>query len=123
MADFQVVVGDADGGNTCSFGVEGQDANRFVGRCSGETVDGGAVGLPGYTLAITGGSDDTGRPMRDDVRGSELKNVLLAGGTGFVPTPGRLPSLSRRPFFTFEPILRDFSMWLFPWRSCGSREQ
>jgi small subunit ribosomal protein S6e len=44
------------------------------------------VGIGGYTLEITGGSDDAGRPMREDVRGSELKNVLLEGGTGFNPT-------------------------------------
>jgi small subunit ribosomal protein S6e len=86
MADFTVAVADPDDGATYQVEVDGQDANRFIGREMGEEVDGGAVGLSGYTMEITGGSDDTGRPMRDDVRGSELKNILLAGGTGFEPS-------------------------------------
>ncbi|MEF8840871.1 MAG: 30S ribosomal protein S6e [Haloarculaceae archaeon] len=86
MADFQVSVADPDDGTTYQFEVDGQDANRFIGRSIGETVDGGAVGLSGYELEITGGSDTAGRPMRGDVRGPDLKAVLLTGGTGFNPT-------------------------------------
>ena len=86
MAEFQVAVADPDDGHTYQFEVEGQDANRFLGRDIGEEVDGGAVGLSGYTLEITGGSDDAGRPMRDDVAGPALKALLLDGGTGFNPT-------------------------------------
>ncbi len=86
MADFQVSVADPDDGATYQFEVDGQDANRFIGREIGETVDGGAVGLAGYELEITGGSDTAGRPMRGDVRGPNLKAVLLTGGTGFNPT-------------------------------------
>jgi small subunit ribosomal protein S6e len=65
--------------------VSDQDANRFIGRELGEEVEGSAVGLDGYTLELTGGSDDTGRPMREDVKGTNLKAVLLTGGTGFKP--------------------------------------
>ncbi|MFC6940990.1 30S ribosomal protein S6e [Salinirubellus sp. GCM10025818] len=86
MADFQVSVADPDDGATHQFEVDGQDANRFMGRSIGETVDGSAVGLSGYELEITGGSDTAGRPMRGDVRGPDLKAVLLTGGTGFNPT-------------------------------------
>ena len=86
MAEFQVVVGDPDDGATHAFDVDGQDANRFVGRSVGETVDGSAVGLSGYELEITGGSDTSGRPMREDVGGSETAAVLLEGGVGFEPT-------------------------------------
>ena len=86
MADFQVVVGDPDEGTTYAVEVDGQDANRFVGRSVGETVDGDAVGLGGYELEITGGSDTSGRPMREDVGGTETAAVLLEGGVGFDPT-------------------------------------
>lgn len=86
MADFQVVVADPETGRTYQFEIEGQSANRFMGRELGETVDGGAVGLDGYELEITGGSDVTGRPMREDVSGSGLTELLLSGGTGFNPT-------------------------------------
>ncbi|ERG89522.1 MAG: ribosomal protein S6E (S10), partial [halophilic archaeon J07HX5] len=32
------------------------------------------------------GSDDAGRPMRADVSGSNLRSVLLTGGTGYDPS-------------------------------------
>jgi small subunit ribosomal protein S6e len=86
MADFQVVVGDPEEGTTHSFDVDGQDANRFIGRSLGETVDGDAVGLPGYELELTGGSDTSGRPMREDVTGTGTKAILLEGGVGFEPS-------------------------------------
>lgn len=87
MATFQVVVADPDNGDTYQFEVDGQSANRFMGRELGETVDGGVVGLDGYSLKLTGGSDDTGRPMREDISGTGLTEALLAGqSTGFNPT-------------------------------------
>ena len=86
MAEFTVVVADPETGTTYQREVDGQDANRFLGRDLGEEVDGGAVGLDGYTLELTGGSDETGRPMRVDVSGSRVKELLLEGGVGFKPS-------------------------------------
>jgi small subunit ribosomal protein S6e len=85
MATFNVSVADPETGETHRIDVEDQDANRFVGRSIGDEVDGSAVGLDGYTVEITGGSDHTGRPMRPDVAGPNLKEVLLTGGTGYKP--------------------------------------
>jgi small subunit ribosomal protein S6e len=85
MAEFTVAVADPEDGTTYQVDVAEQDANRFIGKEIGQEVDGSAVGLGGYSLEITGGSDDAGRPMREDVRGADLKNVLLKGGTGFHP--------------------------------------
>ncbi|WP_135823362.1 30S ribosomal protein S6e [Halorussus ruber] len=86
MADFQVVVADPDSGATYQRDVDGQDANRFLGKTIGDEVDGGALGLDGYTVEITGGSDFAGRPMRGDVAGPNLKEVLLDGGVGYEPS-------------------------------------
>jgi small subunit ribosomal protein S6e len=86
MADFTVAVSDPEDGHTYQLDVDGQDANRFIGREIGEEVDGDAVGLSGYTVEVTGGSDETGRPMREDVRGTQLKEILLDGGTGYRPS-------------------------------------
>lgn len=85
MVEFTVAVADPDDGQTYQIDVDGQDANRFIGRDFGEAVDGSSVGLDGYTLEITGGSDDAGRPMRGDVRGQELNSILTDGGVGFEP--------------------------------------
>lgn len=86
MATFQVVISDPSTGQSWQKEVDGQDANRFVGREIGEEIDGGAVGLDDFTIEITGGSDEAGRPLRPDVKGPGLKDVLLTGGTGFKPS-------------------------------------
>jgi len=86
MAEFTVAVADPESGTTYQIDASGQDANRFIGREIGDEVDGSAVGLPGYQLEITGGSDNAGRPMRGDVRGAALSSVLLEGGTGYNPS-------------------------------------
>ena len=86
MAEFKVVISDPETGSTYQREVEGQDANRFLGRSIGEEVDGGAVGLSGFTLELTGGSDVAGRPMHGDVPGPNLKELLLEGGVGYNPS-------------------------------------
>ncbi|MFC6756950.1 MULTISPECIES: 30S ribosomal protein S6e [Haloarcula] len=86
MAEFTVAVSDPESGHTYQVEVDGQDANRFIGRELGDEVDGGAVGLDGYTLELTGGSDTAGRPMRPDVRGVATKSIMSDGGIGFEPT-------------------------------------
>ncbi len=86
MAEFKVVIADPETGETFQREVDGQDANRFLGRELGDEVDGDAVGLSEYTLELTGGSDETGRPMRADVSGTRLKELLLEGGVGFKPS-------------------------------------
>lgn len=85
MAELKLVVSDPDSGATYQTEVDGQDANRFLGRSIGEEVDGAVVGLSESTLELTGGSDAAGRPMRGDVPGSALKELLLEGGVGFKP--------------------------------------
>ncbi|MFB6353005.1 MAG: 30S ribosomal protein S6e [Halobacteriales archaeon] len=87
MAEFQVVVGDPDTGESYQVEVAGSDANRFLGRTLGEEVDGAAVGLDGYTLSLTGGSDAAGRPLRADLPGPNLREVLADERTvGYRPT-------------------------------------
>ncbi len=86
MAEFTVVVSDPQDGTTRQVTVDGQDANRFAGREIGDEVDGDAIGLSGHTVEITGGSDDAGRPMRADVAGPNLKELLLEGGVGYKPS-------------------------------------
>jgi small subunit ribosomal protein S6e len=85
MAELKLVVSDPDTGATYQTEVDGQDANRFLGKSIGDDVDGSVVGLSESTLELTGGSDAAGRPMRADVSGSDLKELLLEGGVGFEP--------------------------------------
>ena len=55
----------------------------LMGKKIGEKFDGSLVGLSGFTLEITGGSDKDGFPMRPDLDGSARKKALLTKGVGF----------------------------------------
>ena len=85
MATFQVVVSDPASGRTTQLEVDGQDANRFLGRALGDEIDAGAIGLGGATVQLTGGSDRAGRPLRADVEGEALTELLSKGGVGYRP--------------------------------------
>jgi small subunit ribosomal protein S6e len=60
-----------------------KDAPGLFGKKIGEQVDGSLIGLNGFTLEITGGSDKQGFPMRYDLVGNARKKVLLSKGPGF----------------------------------------
>ncbi len=61
-------------------------ANKFLGRKIGDVIDGDAVGMPGYSIEITGGSDREGFPLRRDLPGSKRRKILITGGTGYHPS-------------------------------------
>jgi len=84
MGDFKVVVSDPKT-KAYQFDVTGADANKFLGKSIGETVEGAAVGLGGYTLKITGGSDRSGFIMRGDLPGSKRQKLLVSKGKGYSP--------------------------------------
>ena len=53
------------------------------GKKIGDKFDGSLVGLSGFTLEVTGGSDTDGVPMRADQDGSQRRKALLTKGVGF----------------------------------------
>ncbi len=59
-----------------------KDVPTFIGMKIGDRFDGSMIGLVGYTLEITGGSDKDGFPMRRDLPGTARKKVLLTRGVG-----------------------------------------
>ncbi len=83
MAEFKAIVNDVKTGKSYNVAVSGHHANSLDGKNIGEIVDGIFVGLPGYKLKITGGSDGNGTPMRGDLPGKKRKKLLLSDGLGF----------------------------------------
>ena len=57
------------------------DANPLLGLQLGNEADANIVGLDGK-LKLTGGSDKSGVPMRNDIHGAARKYVLLSKGVG-----------------------------------------
>ena len=85
MVEFKVNVSTKDG-KTHPKEVKDQHANALLGKKIGDEVDGIFVGLPGYRLVITGGSDKDGFSMRSDMNSVGRKKILLTKGTGLKST-------------------------------------
>ena len=83
MVEFKTIVNDVKTGKSYNVIVTGHHANSLNGKNLGEIVDGIFVGLPGYKLKITGGSDGNGTPMRADLPGQKRRKLLLSEGLGF----------------------------------------
>lgn len=82
MAQFKIIISDPKSGKSEVLEAKDSNAQIFVGRKVGETVDLSVIGQ-NYKVKITGGSDKAGFPMRGDVQGSGKRYVLLTEGTGF----------------------------------------
>jgi small subunit ribosomal protein S6e len=85
MADFKLVVSDPKTGKAYNVDVAGAKSNKIIGRPIGSEIEGDVAGLPGYTLAITGGTDKDGMPMRGDLPGQGRRRLLVSGGVGYHP--------------------------------------
>jgi small subunit ribosomal protein S6e len=77
---FKVVVSDKEE----TYQIETEET-IFNGKKIGDDVDGSAIGLDGYNLKITGGSDKNGFAMRKDISGPRRIKTLVSGGVGYKP--------------------------------------
>ncbi|HMK54898.1 MAG TPA: 30S ribosomal protein S6e [Methanobacteriaceae archaeon] len=80
---FKLVV--SEGQSSHQMEMETADSKKLIGLKIGEEFDASMVGLEGYKLRITGGSDKNGFPMKKDVEGPRRIKSLLSGGLGFKP--------------------------------------
>jgi small subunit ribosomal protein S6e len=85
MVDFKAVIGDPKSRRSYQRDVAGHHANSLLGKKVGDEIDGIFVGLPGYRLRITGGTDKDGFPMRPDIPGPSRRKVLIARSIGYLP--------------------------------------
>jgi small subunit ribosomal protein S6e len=80
MAVFKFVISD----KKQSVQVEKDQKDAPVsGKKIGDKLPGDFLGLIGYELEITGGSDKDGFPMKKDVEGQVRKKIILTRGLGF----------------------------------------
>ena len=83
---MEIVISDTKTGK--AYKVEGKDTEAnalFIGKGISEVVDADILGLGGYVLEITGGSDKDGVPMRKDVSGTARKRILITSPPGYNP--------------------------------------
>ena len=76
---MEITIGTQDGE---TFQTTVENPSQLVGNQIGESFDGGIVGLSGYKLEITGGSDRDGFPMKESIEGTGRRRVLLKDGVG-----------------------------------------
>lgn len=85
MAKFKIVLSDPETGKAQKIELEGTKAAPLIGRRIGDIMDGTILGLPGYKIQITGGTDKDGFPMRPDIHGGVRTKVIVSSGPGFKP--------------------------------------
>lgn len=85
LAVWKIVVSNPENRKSYQIEVDQSKAVGLSGKKIGEEFEGDLLGLVGYTLKITGGTDKDGFPMHPSVRGMGRKKVLLAGLPGFHP--------------------------------------
>lgn len=84
--EAKIVVGAKSGK---SYNIEAKDdlAAVFIGKRIGDTVNVTPLGLKGYEVKITGGSDKCGFPMRKDIhRPGRAKALMSIRTIGYRPT-------------------------------------
>lgn len=81
--ELKINIGQADGTTTQ---LTLADAKPLQGKKIGDTFKGEILDKPGYEFTITGGSNNSGVPMRKDVEGVAQRKILISGGVGFKPS-------------------------------------
>jgi small subunit ribosomal protein S6e len=105
MVEFKIVVSDPKSGRAYNVDASGGAAGAIVGKRIGDEIDAGTIGLAGYKILITGGSDRTGTTAKKGLPGAGRKKLLLAGGIGFHPS---MDGERRRKTIRSSEITQDF---------------
>jgi small subunit ribosomal protein S6e len=85
MPNFQFIVSDPKTRKAYKIEVDQDKAIGLVGKTIGQNFNGDILGLSGYELQITGGTDKDGFPMHSQVHGPGRKKIILAYPPGFHP--------------------------------------
>ncbi len=80
---MRIVISDPSTGKSFQAEVSKDQETHIIGKRMSERIDGGIVGAAGYSLELTGGSDDSGFPMRMDMPGAKKTKALVTEGVGF----------------------------------------
>ena len=86
MAEFKTVIADPKKRKAYQKVLAEDKSNALVGKSVGEEIDGIFLDLPGYRLKITGGSDNSGVPLRGDINGNQRRKLLMTKSVGFNPS-------------------------------------
>lgn len=80
--ETKVVISDSKTGKSYSKTLSADEALSLSSKKLGDEIDLSFVGMDGYTANITGGSYQTGTPMRKEIDGIGLKKIMIEKGVG-----------------------------------------
>ncbi|GAB4312299.1 MAG: 30S ribosomal protein S6e [Methanobacteriaceae archaeon] len=80
---FKLVISDKE--KSHQIEIDAKQSKKLIGLTLGEEFDASDIGLTGYKLKITGGSDKNGFPMKKDISGPRRIKTLTSGGIGYKP--------------------------------------
>ncbi|MFH1403195.1 MAG: 30S ribosomal protein S6e [Candidatus Altiarchaeota archaeon] len=83
--EYKVVVSDPKTGKSYQIELKDENAKRIRHRKIGDSIEGALLGLAGYTLEITGGSDKGGFAMKKGLHDQKAQYVLAKEGIGYNP--------------------------------------
>lgn len=92
MASFKINIADPKTSKCYKTEVKDEKAAPLVGLNIGENIEGSKLGIEGYELQITGGTDYCGFPMRRGILGVR-KRIVMRKGVGF---KGGLKGMKKR---------------------------
>ena len=79
---MKIVIADPKSGRSYQTEVDDVKSKLLYDMKISEELDGSLIGLAGYKLKISGGTDKDGFPMRSDIHGTERRRILISGGVG-----------------------------------------
>lgn len=103
---MKMVLADPKTGKSYKIELDAAKEKDMVGKAIGMELDAAIVGLPGYQMKITGGTDKSGFVMKGDLPGPAKRRILGASGTGFAP---KINGQRRRKFIRGNEISVDTS--------------
>jgi len=85
MSAFKINISDPETRKSYQLEIDQNKAMGLIGKKINDEISGDLVGLAGYTLKITGGTDKDGFPIHPSIKGSVRKKILLSGPPCFHP--------------------------------------
>jgi len=80
---MRIVISEPGSGKSYQTEIPKEKEAQISGKRIGDALDGNVIGAAGYGLELTGGSDGSGFPMRQEIHGQAKKFSLTSKGVGF----------------------------------------
>ncbi len=74
---MKIVYSDPKSGRSAQADLPKDKVGLVLNYKIGDTIDGGIIGLAGYKLKITGGSDNSGFPLHKSIQGTIKTHIFM----------------------------------------------